>query len=107
MTDKALSYAANLGDSDLRNKCHIFDIIIRLDGNNMDVTSKREISKKLEQVFYAMQDSKEKALAGKAILIAGKLIKEVQYIGQAYGAFDHCEHFPNIAGQLDCMDWMT
>ncbi|XP_065937230.1 TPR and ankyrin repeat-containing protein 1 isoform X2 [Magallana gigas] len=107
MTDKALSYAANLGDSDLRNKCHIFDIIIRLDGNNMDVTSKREISKKLEQVFYAMQDSKEKALAGKAILIAGKLIKEVQYIGQAYGAFDHCEPFPNIAGQLDCMDWMT
>lgn len=107
MTDKALSYAANLGDSDLRNKCHIFDSIIRLDGNDMNSPLNIEICKKLEQVFYAMQDSKEKALAGKAILIVGKINKEIQKIGQAYGAFDHCEPFPNIAGQLDCMDWMT
>lgn len=107
MTDKALSYAANLGDSDLRNKCHIVDSIIRLDGNDMDSPLNIEICKKLEQVFYAMQDSKEKALAGKAILIVGKLNEEIKYIGQAYGAFDHCEPFPNIAGQLDCMDWMT
>lgn len=107
MTDKALSCAENLGDSDLRNKCHIVDSILRLEGNDMDGTLKKEISKNLEQVFYAMQDSKEKALAGKAILIVGKLNKEIQYIGQAYGAFDHCEPFSNIAGQLDCMDWMT
>lgn len=107
MTDKALSYAANLGDSDLRNKCHIFNSIIRLDGNDMNSPFNMEICKKLEQVFYAMHDSKEKALAGKAILIVGKFNKEIQKIGQAYGAFDHCEPFPNIAGQLDCMDWMT
>lgn len=78
MTDKALSYAANLGDSDLRNKCHIFNSIIRLDGNDMNSPFNMEICKKLEQVFYAMHDSKEKALAGKAILIVGKFNKEIQ-----------------------------
>lgn len=107
MTEKALSYAANLGDGDLRNKCQIVDSTIRLDDNDIDSPLNIDICKTLEQVFYAMHDSKEKALAGKAILIVGKFIKEIKNIGQAYGAFDNCEPFPNIAGQLDCMDWMT
>lgn len=78
MTEKALSYAANLGDGDLRNKCQIVDSTIRLDDNDIDSPLNIDICKTLEQVFYAMHDSKEKALAGKAILIVGKFNKEIK-----------------------------
>lgn len=48
MIDKVLSYVVNLGDSDLRNKCYIFNSIIRLDGNDMNSFFNMEICKKLE-----------------------------------------------------------
>lgn len=111
MTHEALKGAETLGDKDLRNKCHIVDSIIRLsdtrDGNDMDNASKEEICNKLEKVFFAMQDSKDKVLAGKAKFIVGKLSKDIKTIRKAYGTFEHCKPFSNIAGELECMDWMT
>lgn len=48
MINKVLSYVVNLGDSDLRNKCYIFDSIIRLDSNDINSFLNIEICKKLE-----------------------------------------------------------
>lgn len=111
MTHEALNGAESLGDVNLRNKCHIVDSIIRLsdtrDGDDMDNASKEEICNKLEKVFFAMQDSKEKVLAGKAKFIVGKLNKDIKTIRKAYGTFEHCKPFSNIAGELEGMDWMT
>ena len=108
MTEEALDCAEHLGDVSLKNKCHVmYGMIKSSDLSTLKEIEKEEICEKLKKVFYVMHDSSDKDLAGRVALVIGKIEHNQIFVQKAYGSFENCTPYASLAGELECMHWMT
>ena len=107
-TDEALDCAEQLGDNNVRNRCIVFHSLMKTeDLSKLQDDEKNEICGKLEKVYFALHDSHDKVLAGNAALMIGKVRSNQKFVQKAYGSFENCIPHENLAGELECMHWMT
>lgn len=109
MTEEALDCAnKDVADVNLKNKCHVIHGLIKSsDLSALKEIEKEEFCEKLKNVFYAMQDSSDKVLAGRVALVIGKVKHNQTFVQKAYGSFENCTPYASLAGELECMHWMT